>query len=162
MLRFIPMPLHRAGLRIVHGMRKRWWHLRKPRILGCRVLALDGAGQVLLIRHSYGSGKWMLPGGGVGRNEHAIVGAMRELREETACILGEAREVDLVVEDLFGAGNQVHVIVGRASGEVKVDGREVIEARFYPLVSLPRDIAGNLLQEIPQWAALYEAHSSES
>lgn len=162
LLNLIPAPLHRAALRIAHGLRKRWWRLRRPRIRGCRVLALDATGCVLQVRHSYGSGRWMLPGGGLGWNEDAIVGALRELREETACILEEAREVAPIVEDLFGARHQVHVVAGRVAGEVRVDAREVIEARFFPLDHLPQNTASKLYHDIPKWAALYEAHSSES
>lgn len=131
-------------------------------MLGCRVLALDASGQVLLVRHSYGSGSWMPPGGGLGRKEDAVTAAVRELREETACILSEAREVAMQVEELLGAGNEVHIVAGRVSGEVKVDGREVIEARFFPLDRLPQDSAEYPLGEVPKWVALYEAHSNES
>ncbi len=159
-LYLIPAPLHRAALKVAHALRKQWWRLRRPRVIGCRVLALDEAGRVLLIRHSYGSGRWMPPGGGVGRNEPVIAASVRELREETTCVLKQAREVATIVEDLFGAGNQVHVIAGRVAGEARADGREVIEARFFPLDRLPQDIAGKFLEEIPVWAARYEAHTN--
>jgi 8-oxo-dGTP pyrophosphatase MutT (NUDIX family) len=156
----IPALLHRAALRIAHGLRKRWWRLCRPRIRGYRVLALDATGCILQVRHSYGSGRWMLPGGGLGRNEDAIAGALRELYEETACILEEAREVAPIVEDLFGAENQVHIVAGRVAGEVRGDGRKVIEARFSLLDHLPQHTASRLHHDIPKWTALYEAHSN--
>jgi len=162
MLHLIPAPLHRMALRLAHALRRHWWRLRRPRIFGCRVLALDEAGCVLLIRHSYGSNRWMPPGGGLGRKEDAVAAATRELREETACSLSEAREIAMYIEIRHGAENQIHVVAGRASGEAKADGREVVEARFFPLDRLPPDIAGNLLEEIPKWVALYDGHSSES
>lgn len=162
MLRLVPAPMHRVALRLAHRLRKRWWRMRRPLILGCRVLALDGDGRVLLIRHSYGSPNWMLPGGGVRRKEASIAAALRELREETACRLEEPREVAMFVESLFGAANQVHVIAGRATGAPRADGREVVEARFFPLDQLPDNLAGGLREAIPVWAALYANHSSES
>ena len=66
MFRLIPAPLHRAALVVAHQVRLRWWRIRKPLLLGCRVMAFDDQGRVLLIRHSYGSGRWMLPGGSAG------------------------------------------------------------------------------------------------
>jgi 8-oxo-dGTP pyrophosphatase MutT (NUDIX family) len=39
-------------------------------------------GKVLLVRHSYGSGAWMLPGGLVRRREPFASAARREVREE--------------------------------------------------------------------------------
>lgn len=162
MAQLLPAPLHRAALRAVHALRKRWWRVLRPRIRGCRVLALGEAGQVLLIRHSYGSGAWMPPGGGVGRCEDVIAAAIRELREETGVDLRDAGEVATVVETLHGAENQVHVVAGRASGGIAVDGREVIEAAFFGAADLPPDLARGLRDEIPQWLALYRDHSSES
>ena len=41
MLRLIPPPLHRAAYIVAHELRRRWWRLAKPRLVGCRVLAYD-------------------------------------------------------------------------------------------------------------------------
>jgi ADP-ribose pyrophosphatase YjhB (NUDIX family) len=43
---------------------------------------LFNAGQVLLVRHTYGPKEWELPGGGVRRAEDPFAGIQRELREE--------------------------------------------------------------------------------
>ena len=155
MLHLIPAPLHRTTLRFAHRLRKRLWRMRKRRVIGCRVLALDHAGRVLLVRHSYGSGQWMPPGGGIGRGEAPIAAAGRELREETGCRLDAAAQVALVVEALHGVGNVVHVIAGRATGEVKPDGREVIEAAFFALDALPGEMSAGLRADLPGWVAAY-------
>jgi len=157
MLRSIPAPLHRAGLKIAHGLRKLWWAMRRPHLVGCRVLALDAAGCVLLVRHSYGSGRWSMPGGGIGRNEDPVTAALRELREETGFTLIDARELMVAVEQLSGARNQVHIVAGQASGELQPDGREVIEARFFPPDGLPDDMASGLADRIPGWVERYGA-----
>jgi 8-oxo-dGTP pyrophosphatase MutT (NUDIX family) len=154
--------MHRTALRLAHHLRMRWWRMRRPSIRGCRVLALDGEGRVLLIRQSYGSRNWLLPGGGITRKEAVIAAALRELREETACGLEDLRELTNFVEGLFGAANHVHVVAGRATGTPRADGREVIEARFFRLDCLPDDLSGRLREEIPVWSALYANHSSES
>jgi hypothetical protein len=61
MLHLIPAPLHRAGLRLAHVVRRHWWRLAKVKLNGCRIFAFDEAGRVLLIRHSYGSIQLPLP-----------------------------------------------------------------------------------------------------
>ena len=83
-------------------MRRRWWQVlwrlgRRP-VRGCRVLAIDPAGRVLLIRHSYGDRSWMLPGGGIDHGEHPDDAVRRETFEETGLRLDDAR--------LVGAGSR--------------------------------------------------------
>ncbi len=91
MLHLIPAPLHRLALKLAHAVRRRWWRLFQVQLEGCRVLAIDGAGRVLLICHSYGSGQWLLPGGGIARGEAPLAAAQRELAEETGLSLATAR-----------------------------------------------------------------------
>ena len=55
----------------------------KPRT---RVLVRAG-GKILVVRGWLGTGKWMLPGGGLHKNEPALAGALREIREETGLAL---------------------------------------------------------------------------
>ncbi len=158
-LDWLPAPLHRAGLRMAHGVRRRWWRIRGPRLAGCRIIALDGEGQVLLIRHSYGSDNWMPPGGGLARGEDPLDAACRELREETGCSLQGAHSIGLVEEDLHGAGNRVHIVGGLTFGPAVPDGREVIEAGFFAADNLPGALAPKLRVALPQWiTAVRVAH----
>lgn len=162
MLHLIPAPLHRAALRLAHALRKRWWRVRAPRIAGCRVIALDERGRVLLVRHSYGSGAWMPPGGGLGRREAPMVAALRELVEETGCLLDGAIEVTRVSEQLHGAGNRVHVIAGRTMSTPAIDRREIIEAAFFALDALPDPMPPSLRRDLPGWVAAFREMSMPS
>lgn len=151
MFRLIPPPLHRALRVQAHRLRVVWWRLRKPLLIGCRVLAFDEAGRVLLVRHSYGSGRWMLPGGGVARGEAPLVAACRELAEETRCALLDPREIAVIEEPLAGATNRVHVITGQAVGVPQGDGREIVEARFFAPEAMPPDLARQLQTNLAGW-----------
>lgn len=153
MLFLIPPPVHRTALRAAHGLRRAWWRLRKPVVIACRVVALDHHGRVLLIRQSYGRRHWLLPAGGMRRNEDPLAAAARELVEETACALLDATLVEIAVEPLFGARNHVHIVTGRASGTPRADLREVLEARFFALDALPADIHPRLPGMLPRWTA---------
>jgi ADP-ribose pyrophosphatase YjhB (NUDIX family) len=162
MLHLIPAPLHRAGLRVAHALRKRWWRLARPRLRGCRVLAFDGEGRVLLVRHAYGSGKWMAPGGGLKRREGQIAGAIRELREETGCVLCNAREIVLAEEPLNGAVNAVHIVAGTTGDAPRPDGREVIEAAFFSVEDLPDPMPAPLRARLPEWVTAARAARREA
>jgi len=60
-----------------------WFRVFRPMTLGVRVVALDAAGRVFLVRHTYTPG-WHLPGGGVDAGETLEEAARRETREEGA------------------------------------------------------------------------------
>ena len=70
-------------LRVAAWLRKRWWRVARPIVVGVRVMVFDAQGRVLLVRHTYGRPAWYLPGGGVKRGETLAEAAARELREET-------------------------------------------------------------------------------
>jgi 8-oxo-dGTP pyrophosphatase MutT (NUDIX family) len=150
--RFVPAPLHRLVLRYVHRVRVVWWRWAKTRTHDCRVIALDDEGRVLLVRHSYGDYGWLLPGGRPDRGESPIAAALRELREETGYGLTDAK---LVITSAFAARHQHHVVAGRATGDVKIDGREIVEARFYTLDVLPAPISERLVKRLHQGIARY-------
>jgi len=151
MLRLIPRPLARALYRLAHALRVVWWRWRKPRLDGCRVIALDPAGRVLLIRHTYGTGRWMPPGGGLGRGEDVLDAAARELAEETGLALARAVLIDEVDESLHGAHNRVRIVAGRVSGKPHVDGCEVAKAAFFRAERLPEDMPRQFRKALPGW-----------
>lgn len=151
MLRLIPRPLHRLGYRLAHALRVRWWRLRRPEVRGCRVLALDDQGRILLIRHSYGSTRWMLPGGGYSRGEEALAAAKRELREETGCELIDGRVIGRIFEPLHGARNRLTLVRGWTNDVPCADGREVVAAEFFAPDSLPEPRADDLQRFLERW-----------
>ncbi len=155
MLHLIPAPLHRAALRAGYRVRRWWWRWRRPDLAGVAVIALDGAGRVLLVRLSYGPPVWSLPAGGRGRREDPAAAAQREFFEELGCGIKDLRLVLETDEPLHGARDIVHVYAALVDGVPVPDGREVVEARFFARDELPerleRRVRGRLalLDRIP-------------
>ncbi len=140
MLHLIPAPLHRALLRLAHRLRKHGRRLTKRPSRGVSVIATDDANRVFLVRHSYGSGRWSLPGGGLGRNEDPRACAEREIREELRCALANVTLAARFEETLHGAPHRAFVFTARFAGEPRADGREVIETGWFALDALPPDL----------------------
>lgn len=134
----LPRPLHRLALRIVQPLRLRWWKLARVRTTGCCVVVQNAGGGVLMIRHTYHRpDEWMLPGGGVGRDEDPCETAAREVLEETGCRMTGAVRFGEVVEHHGGWTNALHLIAGCTADAPVADGREIAEARFIPVADLP-------------------------
>lgn len=118
-----------------------WSRLARGGTLGVRVAALDPAGRVLLVRHTYLRG-WWLPGGGVDRGESAGEAARRELREETGLIAtAQPRLVSIHDNGRHFAGD--HVLLYRVdafeTGERSSHG-EIAETGWFDPAALPVDV----------------------
>lgn len=142
MLHLIPAPLHRLALRIAYRLRNRWRRLVRSAGAGVSVIALDGQGRVLLVRHAYGSGRWSLPGGGLGRNEDPEACARREMREELGCALEDVKLIAEFEERLHGALHRAFVFTAHLVGEPRPDGRELVEIGWFARDALPPGLVG--------------------
>lgn len=134
------------------------WHVRRQlfallgvRTRGVKLLVENHAGEVLLVRHSYGkSWQWVLPGGGVGRREDPAAAARRELREELGC---RAERLDLFgtyVSALEGRRDTVHLFRATTTDPLKPDRREIAEADFFDRRRLPEDTSPATLRRLAE------------
>ena len=90
--------------------------------------------KVLLVRITYGHRGWMLPGGYVKQNETIGEAAKREVMEETGLIV-EPLELVSVRSRIKDGRNDVYITftVNVKGGELKPDGREIAEARYFTI-----------------------------
>lgn len=138
--RLFPAALHRWVLRRVFALRHRWRMWRKAPVTGCNVVVTDLAGSVLLLRHSYGPDEWHLPGGGLKRGEASEAAARRELIEELGLDRGRLKPLGEVHGEISGSPLTVHLFALAVDQQPVPDRREVVEARFFPLHSLPHPL----------------------
>ncbi|MFI7605051.1 NUDIX hydrolase [Micromonospora sp. NPDC049366] len=127
-------------------VRRRLVRLAVPKyIVGAVTLVRDaeaeGAGRLLLLRQPPGT-RWTLPAGLLQRGEAPVVGAARELHEETGIRLSPARLRPAVPNALVHAKGWVDMVfeteVPASTTELTVDGAEVFEAAWHPLDDLPQ------------------------
>ncbi len=153
MFHLIPAPLHRLALKIAHDLRNRQRSVSGKTRDGVSVIGRDFDGQVLLVRHSYGPKEWFFPGGGIGNGETPEAAARRELLEETACEIEGLKLVGTIEETLSGAPHTAHIFDGVISDMPEADGREVVEARFFPTHSLPEPLSARTRERLRIWQA---------
>lgn len=96
--------------------------------------------RILVIKNWLGDGKWALPGGGLHHHEAPLLGAVRELSEETGLqvttaqleVLGEI----LIAKDGFRAQYQGFTVTVPAAEELRKQRWEIIDAAWMPVDQL--------------------------
>jgi len=149
----LPAPLHRAALPFAHAVRHYWRRWRKTPIAGVSVIITNLGGDVLLLRHSYGPEVWGLPGGGLKPGEDPEEAALREVREEIGLSLARIEPVAVIEELISGAPHTAHLFTSICDQYPRPDGREVVEARYFPSHSLPEPLGRITRARIEAWRA---------
>lgn len=160
----LPARLHRLLLRLGHAVRVRIWGLLRMEVRGTNVIVVDGAGHLLLVRHTYQSPeRWMLPGGGLARGEAPAQTGARELREETGCRLEDAVWFGTVIHAMTGGWrNRIELVAGHTRDTPRADGRELAAARFFAPDALPEALGAGPRRCIEAWAQWRQAPDQRS
>lgn len=133
--------LARLWLRLRGSLQWRILYLLNARFgVGVSGVIRDAEGRVLLLQHRFHAEGWALPAGWMKRGETCEQAIAREVREETGYVV----EVDALVRLTSGYRLRVEMcFAGRlVGGELRLDRREVLEARFFAVDRLPDDLLG--------------------
>ena len=112
------------------------WFVHHKFIIGVSGVVLDEQKRVLLLRHRYWKvGSWGLPSGYAEYGEKLEDALRRELREET----GYQIQIHALLRLVSGyklrvEASYVGTLIG---GDVRLDPKEVMEARFFAVDELP-------------------------
>jgi len=151
--------LREAGAWVAYRLIRAYWWIRRPVVLGVRVLVAD-EDRVLLVNHSYREG-WFLPGGTPEVGESLVETARREVREETGVmvdnvtLLGiysslEGPESDHVA--VFAGKSQDRGSDSKGSSPARF-GRdsEVAEVRWVSMAQLPQETGDQAQWILRDW-----------
>jgi 8-oxo-dGTP pyrophosphatase MutT (NUDIX family) len=136
-------------------LRHRAFHLifllTRPMTLGARVMLFNKSGEICLIKHGYVAG-WQLPGGGVDAGETVEAAAIRELAEEAGFVPVEPMKLFAIYKN-EKASKRDHVMLYLCSAAApiagfKIDGREIVDCRFFSPDALPDDVTGSTKRRV--------------
>jgi ADP-ribose pyrophosphatase YjhB (NUDIX family) len=127
---------------------KGYWFLFRPYRPGAKSFIFH-EGKVLLVRLGYGHKKWVLPGGGIERGETPEMAAVREAKEESGVVI--ANPVYIGQRDYNNQYKKVTVFYFTAeiaNRDLVIDGQEIVDAGWFSLEALPREVAGRVPEEV--------------
>ncbi|HUT51442.1 MAG TPA: NUDIX domain-containing protein [Alphaproteobacteria bacterium] len=117
----------------------RWrllWLRNATFLVGVTGVVTNEAGEILLLRHRFWrAGTWGLPSGLAERHETMEEAFAREVREETGLEI-DAPSLVRVVSG-FRLRLEVHFAAPVMGGEMVLDRREILEAKFFAPNELP-------------------------
>ena len=132
----------RALLQIAYVLRRFLLGILRLRTTGVKVMVFNEAGELLLIRNSYGdTGQYLLPGGGVSRRESPAAAALREVKEELGLLLHEVDPVWTYESSAEGKRDTIHLFKAITTDRPTMGDREIEEARFFALDALPQNVS---------------------
>lgn len=115
------------------------------------MIVTDFEDRLLLLRHSYGPDVWSLPGGGMDKGEEPAQCARRELMEEVGMQLDALEPMGTIEEVISGCHHTAHIFHGISSDGPVPDQREIVEAKFFPVHSLPEPLGDLTRSRIAFW-----------
>jgi len=121
---------------------KLYWFLFRPNGYGVKCIIKRNDGKILLIRNTYGSGSWNLPGGGVKKGESAEQAVRREVKEETGIILNTLQPIGAFLSTLEYKKDHINVFLAHTNSEIgEIDPGEISEAKWFSSGEFPQSLA---------------------
>ena len=115
------------------------WFFTRPNKRGVKCVVCDRE-RVLLVRHTYGSRAWDLPGGGVKRRESPRTAARREMEEELGLDV-EWTELGQVKGNVNHRHDTIHCFGAQVPApHLRLAEDELSAARWFTRSDLPSDV----------------------
>ena len=137
----LPVPVRRLIYRTGYRALQVLWFVQRPEHHGAKCLITDGD-RVLLVRHTYGSRWWDLPGGGVKDDEPPLAAAHREMGEELGLSDVPWVAIGELVEHYHHRRDVLHLFHAELTApEIRIDPGELATFGWFRRAELPYDLA---------------------
>lgn len=152
---FIKKIFIRNFYRIANPIRKLYWLVTKTKTRGVKCLIKNGE-KFLLIRNSYGSGRWTIPGGGFKGQETEVEAVCREVKEEVGIFIKDPILLGVYEHHKEGRNDKISCFLKEIrDNKYKIDPIEISEANWF----LPGEIPNIHSFALDKALEMYHARS---
>jgi 8-oxo-dGTP pyrophosphatase MutT (NUDIX family) len=148
----VTLTLRRLGYRIAYRLLQVFWFVARPHKRGvkCLVTCRD---RVLLVRHTYGTRSWDIPGGAIKPREVPVTAAGREMSEELGLSGVEWTEIGEITGNVHHRRDTIHCFRAEmCEPALTIDRGELAAVEWFARTALPQDLApyvGSVIARAP-------------
>lgn len=136
--------------RLVYPLFQLYWFIFRPKTQGVTCLIIDET-DILLVQHTYISGYWSLPGGGLKKGEDTKNAVRREILEELGLTIQPEYLGSFITTAQYKVDTVYCFVAYVKRGSFVIDHAEIIKAQWWDMNTIPR----NRLIGIDRVLALY-------
>jgi ADP-ribose pyrophosphatase YjhB (NUDIX family) len=148
----VTLTLRRFGYRLAYRVLQVFWFVARPPKQGvkCLVTCRD---RVLLVRHTYGSRAWDIPGGAIKRGEPPLAAARREMDEELGLSEVEWMDIGEIRGNVNHRRDTIHCFCAElCEPALTIDRGELATVQWFARGALPEDLGpyvGSVIARAP-------------
>jgi 8-oxo-dGTP pyrophosphatase MutT (NUDIX family) len=150
------LTLRRLGDPLANRVLQVLWFVTRPHKHGVKCVVTD-RDRVLLVRHTYGSRSWDLPGGSMKRREPPLSAARREMSEELGLDGADWAAIGEVQGSVDHRRDTIHCFrVELSAPELRLDDGELAAAGWFSRDEMPDDVGpyvGQIVARAPAISA---------
>ena len=122
---------------LIFSIKRLYWFLFRPRSYGIKCI-LENDGRILMIRRTFGTDKWVFPGGAIRAGEDAQVAARREIQEDPGAALAELRGLGSFTQTVHYRQETIHCFSAQVLPEsIHHDKEKILEIGWFQPLELP-------------------------
>ena len=138
-------------IKFAYPIAKLYWFIFRPKTFGVKCI-IKSNDKILLVRHSYGTGWWSFPGGGIKKGELPEQAVEREIKEELGIELNNIEYIDKFINTGEYKIDTVHCFVADARNEnIERSEIELKEADWFLLTNLPKPFSPVTQKVLSLW-----------
>jgi 8-oxo-dGTP pyrophosphatase MutT (NUDIX family) len=141
----LPVGLRRRAYRLAYALLRVYWFIARPRTHGVKCVLTDGD-LVLLVRHTYGTPAWEIPGGVLKSREPPITAARREMHEELGVAIDDWKSLGEVTGRSQHRHDTLHCFQAELhQPALTLDFGELETVTWFPRTNLPPNLGRYVL-----------------